>query len=330
MDDNNSDQNFPVNPTQNGKGPLSGITPLFFIFIALSVVFFLYQIVGGMLTFMLLGEDLQSMDENLNLTRIIMSFAQFMFILFPSVILVMLRGDNIKETFRLNKPKMSVLFFAVIGILAVQPFLQVFLYYQNEFIFSLPFGQEVIKQMKDLFEMLESTTEKLVIAKSLPEFILITFVIAVTPAFSEEFLFRGLVLKYFEKIIPPAKAIFFSGLLFSLFHFHPFNIIPLTILGIFLSFMVYHSGSIYTAVICHFINNFISASAVYLYGTESLGSDKMSSEEQIQFLMLGAASVVVFLFVIFMIKKYSVMKNSGDFNDKFNQYNSDNITASDE
>lgn len=330
MDDNNSDQNFPVNPTQNGKGPLSGITPLFFIFIALSVVFFLYQIVGGLLTFMLLGEDLQSMDENLNLTRIIMSFAQFMFILFPSVILVMLRGDNIKETFRLNKPKMSVLIFAVIGILAVQPFLQVFLYYQNEFIFSLPFGQEVIKQMKDLFEMLESTTEKLVIAKSLPEFILITFVIAVTPAFSEEFLFRGLVLKYFEKIIPPAKAIFFSGLLFSLFHFHPFNIIPLTILGIFLSFMVYHSGSIYTAVICHFINNFISASAVYLYGTESLGSDKMSSEEQIQFLMLGAASVVVFLFVIFMIKKYSVMKNSGDFNDKFNQYNSDNITASDE
>lgn len=330
MDDNNSDQNFPVNPTQNGKGPLSGITPLFFIFIALSVVFFLYQIVGGMLTFMLLGEDLQSMDENLNLTRIIMSFAQFMFILFPSVILVMLRGDNIKETFRLNKPKMSVLIFAVIGILAVQPFLQVFLYYQNEFIFSLPFGQEVIKQMKDLFEMLESTTEKLVIAKSLPEFILITFVIAVTPAFSEEFLFRGLVLKYFEKIIPPAKAIFFSGLLFSLFHFHPFNIIPLTILGIFLSFMVYHSGSIYTAVICHFINNFISAAAVYLYGTESLGSDKMSSEEQVQFLMLGAASVVVFLFVIFMIKKYSVMKNSGDFNDKFNQYNSDNITASDE
>lgn len=330
MDDNNSDQNFPVNPTQNGKGPLSGITPLFFIFIALSVVFFLYQIVGGLLTFTLLGEDLQSMDENLNLTRIIMSFAQFMFILFPSVILVMLRGDNIKETFRLNKPKMSVLIFAVIGILAVQPFLQVFLYYQNEFIFSLPFGQEVIKQMKDLFEMLESTTEKLVIAKSLPEFILITFVIAVTPAFSEEFLFRGLVLKYFEKIIPPAKAIFFSGLLFSLFHFHPFNIIPLTILGIFLSFMVYHSGSIYTAVICHFINNFISASAVYLYGTESLGSDKMSPEEQVQFLMLGAASVVVFLFVIFMIKKYSVMKNSGDFNDKFNQYNSDNITASDE
>ncbi|MCY7360920.1 MAG: CPBP family intramembrane metalloprotease, partial [Ignavibacteria bacterium] len=151
-----------------------------------------------------------------------------------------------------------------------------------------------------------------VIAKSFPEYLLIVFVIAVTPAICEEFLFRGLVFKNFEKIIPATKAIFFSGLLFALFHFHPFNIIPLAILGIFLTFIVYHSGSIYTAVICHFLNNFISATAIYIYGTESLSTEKMSGDEQLQFIILGLISFIIFIGIIFMIKKNSIFKNGNE------------------
>ena len=153
----------------------------------------------------------------------------------------MLQDNNLKETFRLKKPKMSVFLFAVLGILVIQPFLQVYMYYQNELIFNLPFGKELITQLKELFDTLESTTEKLVTANSVPEFIMIVIVIAVTPAICEEFLFRGLVFKNFEKMIPASKAIFFTGLLFALFHFHPFNLIPLTVLGIFLTLVVYHS-----------------------------------------------------------------------------------------
>lgn len=244
----------------------------------------------------------------------------------------MLQGDNIKETFRLKMPNVPVLIFSVVGILIIQPFLQLFLYYQNELIFSLPFGQEVLSQLKELFDMLESTTEKLVVAKSFPEFLLIIFVIAVTPAFCEEFLFRGLVFKNLEKVIPASKSIFFAGLLFALFHFHPFNIIPLTILGIFLTFIVYHSGSIYTAVICHFLNNFISATAVYMYGSEVLDSQKMTGEEQLQFVILGFASLLIFILVIYLIKKYSVInsKNDNDNNNNFNEKVSLNLPESNE
>lgn len=308
----NSDNGNGSDLTENKRGPLSGIPPLLFIFISLSVVFFLYQIAGGLITFYMLGGDIQSMNENLNLTRVIMSFAQFMFIFFPSIILVMLQGSSIKDTFRLKKPKLVVFILAAAGILVVQPFLQMLLYYQNELIFSLPFGQEVIQQLKELFDALESTTENLVSANSLPEFLLVLIVIAVTPAIAEEFLFRGLVFKNFEKIIPSSKAIFFSGLLFALFHFHPFNLIALAILGIFLTFIVYHSGSIYTAVVCHFLNNFVSAAAVYIYGAESLSTESIPADEQIEFVLLGTASLVAFTAVIFLIKKYSVIKDSFD------------------
>lgn len=301
--------NIIENNNSKRKGPLAKLSPVAFIFISLSVVFFLYQIVGGSISYLLLGEDMEIKDANLNLTRLIITFAQFMFILFPSLILVMLQDNNLKETFRLYKPKMSVLMFAILGILVIQPFLQVYLYYQNELIFNLPFGKEFITQLKELFDMLESTTAKLVEANSIPEFLIIVIVIAITPAICEEFLFRGLVFKNFEKIIPESKAVFFTGLLFALFHFHPFNLIPLTVLGIFLTFIVYHSGSIYTAIVCHFINNFISAMAVYIYGTDSVntaGSLDMTSEDQIQYAILGIISLAVFIGTIMMIKKYSV------------------------
>ncbi len=304
---------MPRNNLGRKKGPLANLSPVAFIFLSLFVVFFLYQIVGGTISYFLLGADMEIKEENLNMTRLILTFAQFMFILFPAVMLVMLQDGNIKETFKLKKPKIPVFALAIIGILVIQPFLQAYLYYQNELIFSLPFGKEFINQMKELFDVLESSTARLVEAKSLPGFFLIILVIAITPAICEEFLFRGLVFKNFEKIISVSKSIFFTGLLFALFHFHPFNLIPLTVLGIYLTFIVYHSGSIYTSVTCHFINNFISALAIYIYGTDSFESTtpaKMTSGELIHFTLLGIISLAIFIGIVLMIKKYSVVKDT--------------------
>lgn len=303
-----TDNNF--NLPESKKGPLANMPPLVFIFFSLSAVFILYQIVGGTISYFVLGSEMDINADNINLMRLILTFGQFMFILFPAVIFVMLQDNNLKQTFRLTKPKMSVFMLAVIGILVIQPFLQVYLYYQNELIFNLPFGGDAIKQMKELFDTMESATAKLVSANSIPELIVIVIVIAVTPAICEEFLFRGLVFKNFEKILPAGKAIFFTGFLFALFHFHPFNLVPLTVLGIFLTFIVYHSGSIYTAVFCHFVNNFLSALAVYIFGKDTFDASAatdMSGSEQVQFLILGIISLAVFIFITVMIRKNSVI-----------------------
>ncbi len=294
------------------RGPLTNLSPLAFIFVSLAVVFFLYQIVGGSLLYLILGEGLYFKNENLFFTRIVIAFSQFMFILFPVLILVQLQDNNFNETFRLKLPGLKVLLLSVLAILIVQPFLQVYLYYQNALIFSLPFGSGFIKQLKEVFDSLESATKFLVEAQTVPDFILIVLSIAVAPAICEEFLFRGLVFKNFEKVLSSSKSIFFTGLLFALFHFHPFNIVPLTILGIFLTFVVFHSGSIYTAVVCHFVNNFISALAVFVYGTDSLeniDNMQMTTGEQIQFVIIGIISVILFVLIMIVIKKNSLNKH---------------------
>jgi uncharacterized protein len=288
------------------KAPLSNLHPAVFIVIVLITTFITYQVFGGLLTILTVGVDFKSLPENITKTRWILSFSQFMFILFPALLLSALQGNNFKETFRFRKPNFVIFFLSIFGLIVVQPFLQVFLYFQNKIIFSIPFGTEIVKQVKDLFDALEATTMNLVISHSIPEFIFVIFVIAVTPAICEEFLFRGILFKNFERISLKKYSIFLTGLIFALFHFHPFNLIPLIILGFYLTFAVYYSESIFTAVVCHFINNFISAYSVFAYGKDNITEPEISGMHLFEFGMLGLVSLVLFVFLlIYIVKIYN-------------------------
>ncbi|MCU0372581.1 MAG: hypothetical protein MUE56_04995, partial [Ignavibacteria bacterium] len=166
--------------------PLSKIHPAVFVLLSLIVVFITYQVFGGILSFLILGEDIKNYSTQPMLTRIIVSFAQFMFILVPVILLSILQGNNSKITFRLKPPKTSVFWLGMLGIVVVQPALQSYLFLQNKILMHLPFGTELISKLKELLDLLEQATLNLVSAHSIPEFILVVFVIAVTPALCEE------------------------------------------------------------------------------------------------------------------------------------------------
>lgn len=306
-----------LNNQETRKAPLEKLHPAIFIVIVLLSTFITYQVFGGLLTVLIVGIDLKTIPENLWKTRIILSFSQFMFLLIPALVLSIMQGNNFGDTFRIKKPDVPIFFLSIFGLIIVQPFLQAFLYFQNKLIFSIPFGAEVLKQVKELFDLLEQTTLSLVTAGNAGEFIFVVFVIAVTPAVCEEFLFRGLVLKNFERITLSRNAILLTGLIFALFHFHPFNLIPLIIVGCYLTFIVYYSGSIFTAVISHFIFNFTSAYSVYLFGKDNFIEPEISGMQLIQFGVLGLISMMLFIFlIIYIVKIYN--KKHLLFNDKYN------------
>jgi membrane protease YdiL (CAAX protease family) len=142
------------------------------------------------------------------------------------------------------------------------------------------------------------------------EFMTVVFVIAVTPAICEEFLFRGLILTNLLKFLRPVLAIIFTGLIFALFHFDPFNLVPLIILGIYITIASYASNSIYTAIVLHFINNFISAMGVYVLGEEFTSSTKNVSPEEFQQLLLwGVISAILFVIILISVRKLYKSKN---------------------
>lgn len=298
------------NSNEHQNAPLKNMQPAIFVVLALFIVFVTYQIFGGVLSILVLGKDFKSMDSNITFARIIISFSQFMFILIPVIILSMLQGNKAKKTFRLNLPKQSVLWLSIMGVLVIQPTIQAYMFVQNKLLTSLPFGGQYITSLKELMDSFEAATLSLVTAHNAGEFMLVAFVIAVTPAICEEFFFRGLILSNFEKQMNPVKAIFMTGLIFAIFHFHPFNLLPLILLGFFLSYSVYYSNSIITGIVVHFVNNFLSAFLVYKFGKEGFEDPQGSFAENYGLILSGIVSFIIFLFILKAIKSVTTEKKN--------------------
>lgn len=85
--------------------------------------------------------------------------------------------------------------------------------------------------------------------------LLTLFHVGIVPAICEEVLYRGYVMRAFEKSWGILPAILISGLLFGLYHVQLSNLLPLAAIGIVLGFITWASESIYPAMLAHFVNN---------------------------------------------------------------------------
>jgi len=72
---------------------------------------------------------------------------------------------------------------------------------------------------------------------------------------AEEPLFRGLILGGFALRYGPRKAIVYSALLFAAFHMNPWQFHSALMAGLFLGWLCLESGSLWPAVLGHFVNN---------------------------------------------------------------------------
>lgn len=79
-----------------------------------------------------------------------------------------------------------------------------------------------------------------------------TFVIA---PFGEELFFRGVIMGYAKRYMPPAFAILFQGVLFGLYHGNIVQGIYACILGCLLGFVAYKANTLLASIILHFSIN---------------------------------------------------------------------------
>lgn len=79
--------------------------------------------------------------------------------------------------------------------------------------------------------------------------------IALLPAISEEFFFRGVVLNSFKKKYGAIIAIFASALIFGIYHMNWVQGINAFIVGLALGYIYIKTGSIIPCMILHFLNN---------------------------------------------------------------------------
>ena len=283
------------------------ISPIAAAFIGLIGGFFLYQIVGGLLTLLIFGLDVE--NAPVNGIRLMTMAGQILFILLPALLFTKLLYADVTKFFRIKIPSWKEVLLFTIGIAILTVLLQNYLYIQNYLIEQLANNVPIIKTLKDLLDTLNEYVEKtygnLLRANNIYEAMLIVLVVAIVPALSEEAMFRGFVQRSFEIKMKPFYAALITAIFFGLNHFNPYGLIPLIILGLYFGYAAYMSGSIFIPIILHFLNNFTAVMLFFIFGDDELISSSVNKPVELgsSFLLLIAMSVL-FSGVVIAIKKY--------------------------
>ncbi len=225
-----------------------------------------------------------AMRSSVGAVRLALVVSQYLFMLLPSWWLVKRwHTAHVGQYVRLRKSSLLEIALAVITTAAILPACN---YLANEFTQRLRFPENLTRFMAEIFT-----------AHSLPEFVLLVFVVAVTPAICEEFFFRGYVQRTLERTIH-GKSAWLVGVIFGLFHLQPLGLISLALLGMIFGYFFYRSRSLLPSMVAHFTNNFI---AIWLmYRAPRLGEVNLATTDQIPLswvlvtLPVAAAGLVVY------------------------------------
>ena len=96
-------------------------------------------------------------------------------------------------------------------------------------------------------------------------FLIAVLVVAVIPAVSEELWFRGVLQNKIKAMVSPHAAIWITGFIFSAVHFQFYGFFPRWLLGVLFGYLYWWSGNLWTTIVAHFINNFLTLLAIYLF-----------------------------------------------------------------
>lgn len=145
-------------------------------------------------------------------------------------------------------------------------------------------------------------TEKLMHTNSISGLMFNIFLISMAPALGEELFFRGALQGLFTEWKNVRWAIWLSAILFSAIHIQFYGFLPRMLMGAFFGYMVMWSGSIWPAVLAHFINNTLAVLFYYLKnnGYQLPDFDTIGTGNG---WWLGVASALLTMFCIFLIKK---------------------------
>lgn len=137
---------------------------------------------------------------------------------------------------------------------------------------SLPDSMQGIEQwMRATEQAAQDVTNMFLAHSSFIEMIGAVLLVGVFTGFSEEMFFRGGLQGIFTgQKINVHISIWFVAIMFSVLHFQFFGFVPRMLLGAIFGYMVYWSGSLWTAVIAHTLNNSMVVVGNYLLSSGAI------------------------------------------------------------
>ena len=260
MSNNDTTSILPKEPLLANKKPLA------------QLIFLLLFVIGGMLVFSALGFLCATLIWGADITsnptaayyRLIQVFSAVGTFLVPALLFSF---SSTRSWFRYlsadKVPANGRLFLYVILLAVFLIPLVGYVAYLNQQL------QEALASIEEWMQAEEEANnhvlETILGASDIPTFFLNLLICAAVPAICEEFLFRGTLQTLFHKWTGrPHVAIWLSGFIFSAIHLQFSGFFARWLLGAYLGYLFWWSGSIWLPVVAHFLHNALSVTAQLL------------------------------------------------------------------
>lgn len=249
----------------------------------------LYLLVAFLLVF------LGSIVQGINLFTGIL-ITQILFLVLPNAFFIKKSGFSIKKAWRLNRlgfKNIILIFFITIFTYPIAA------YFQAIFV-------SIVGSIKEV------NPNTLPIEISQIPFLWSVFFISIVPGICEEIMFRGTVLRAYEKL-GIKKAIIISAVLFGVFHFTLLNLVGPAVLGIVFGIMVYKTNSIYSSMLSHSFNNLIALTLNYFLMqnidlVKQMDGQELGTEINVIQILISFFIMGLFILALIMIVKKLLSK----------------------
>lgn len=196
----------------------------------------------GMILLITAGAFVQGRNFNIGIL-----ITEFVLVALPVLLYVIFKKGSIKQELRFNK----------LGFMNALLVTIIFICGYPVAVFAGIIGNLFVSFFGKLIQ------SPIPIAENFGEYFVLLMIVAGSAGICEEILFRGLIMRGYEKL-GKWPSIIFTAVLFSMLHINIQNILGPLLLGIVLGYVVYTTNSIFAGMIGHFVNNAISVSISYI------------------------------------------------------------------
>ena len=294
-----------------------GIAAASFLLASLAGVFILSKITGIEL---LKLQDSKSWDmANPAFITFIrgMILIQFLFLFtLPSFLFSLLSDRKPLQYLGLKAPSNGIYWLlGVLLILVAYPFVE-YLGYINQ---KIPVGDQTERWMKGMEEEAARQIKFMLQKRNPVELLKNLLFISVFAGIGEELFFRGILQRLLIRVTKnPWMGIILTAAIFSGIHFQFYGFLPRLLLGVLLGAIYWYSGSLWVAILAHFLYDAAIILLVY-FNPQMLETPDATllQGQQWQLLVSAMISGAITAFVLSQMQKKSIASWEAVYNDDF-------------
>lgn len=253
------------------------ILTLFFILLCglfvTFVLYFLVLLVQNGFNLEVISATMNSMTSDPMQIRIVQTLQSFCIFILPPFVLCKLYGESSGRFLSLRLPDWKSALIGMLSIVALMPLLNAVVAWNAGL--HLPDAlQGVESWMRASEDSAKIITDRLLSGTSVIDLILNLIIVAVMAGVGEELFFRGLLMRIITDVLKTKPgstlkpwamhvSIWTIAILFSAIHVQFFGFFPRLLIGAWLGYLLWWTGSIWVPVLAHFLNNALSTLTVF-------------------------------------------------------------------